>query len=611
MRRSTLRIAATVAVVLVLAGTVYADPDPAPPSNTADVTGGIFEEANDVFLSPTEFSELEQHVLFLQFDMPSATLFSQGIELGGSADLFGLYTAGYMRLLPEGSNGLLGGDESQQIEMDQNFLTDGGGLITGKTEQQQVITSFNREATTEVRLLVGLGSMGIGLGVLHDVDNNFGSYTPAGSVPTTPTFPALGATVTAATATSFSTFDDEGNLVATNVQQYGLGTDVNSQLDITASFGMPLTLAGLSLAVGTDVLVGFRDDSESASFESYSRVVGSASAISYTPGQTIDGSDPVAIDDLTDYSYDAGMDINSRITIMPTLYADLELELNETTMGYVGLSYMPTLNIYSARYTDNAGAEVRTAGIASTYESTTVDVVVNPADPTLLETTTTTISGWDATEISGMTNTVGLEVGADVTPAENFAFGVRYSPTFSYLSETERQTGEVVETEIVDNGDGVNGVDDSVTRTTVSRAGTTTTVRNIALSHTVNTGAQFFLTERIRVNLGAQVDQVLFDRTLTETVTNGVVELTEEEALNTTDAASDAFTLVDYQFDTDVRANPDDEQVQNLNGSSSVFYEAGFTFFFSETMFLDLRMDGSGGDIWNTNEWSLEMTILY
>ena len=80
---------------------------------------------------------------------------------------------------------------------------------------------------------------------------------------------------------------------------------------------------------------------------------------------------------------------------------------------------------------------------------------------------------------------------------------------------------------------------------------------------------------------------------------------------DTTDTAATTFVVTDYQFDTDVRAATDDSQIVTDAGSSSLVYDAGLTFFFDESMFLDLRMDATGGDIWSTNEWSLEMTILY
>jgi hypothetical protein len=595
-----------------MSGLAFADPGPAPPSNTGDISGGIFKEANDLYLSTTDFGDLMSNALFLQFDMPSGSLGGQGFEIGGTSDVFGMYMAAYLNAVVEGTNGQLGGGDSQTTAIDQDFIV-AGNVITGKTESRLVEVDYDVDSMLDFQALVGIGDMGIGIGAMHMANNGYGSYQANHNYDGNADWDATTVGTGSAAATNFSTFDAAGALVSTSAEQYGLGEDLNQALDITASFGMPLSLSEtLALEVGADVLVGFRNLSELAMMDSYVRVVGSGTAISYTPAATVDGSDPVAIADLTSYSYETAMEANKYTLIEPSLFGYVTMPVNEMVTGTAGLMYTPSLSLYSAKYTDNAGAAQKVSGLADTYSSVDISTAVNPNDFTLTETTTTSVDVWETEAISGMTNTVGLEFGIEVVPSERFRFGVMYSPTIVIGSSTSFFSGQEMQTEITDNGDGVDGVDDEVIRTTVDWGGYSESTKSFEIRNRVNTAAQFFLIpERLRVNLGAQVDNTMIDRVITEIVTNGTITLNEETATDTTDTAATTFVNTNYTFNADVRDDPDDEQTVNQAGSSALMYDAGLTFFFDENMFLDLRMDATGGDIWNTGEWSLEMTILY
>ena len=121
MRRSFVRpIVLIVVFGLLMSGLAFADP--APPSNTGDISGGIFKEANDLYLSTTDFGDLMSNAVFLQFDMPSGALAGQGFEIGGTTTLFGMYTAAYLNAIVEGTNGQLGGGDSQTTEIDQDLI---------------------------------------------------------------------------------------------------------------------------------------------------------------------------------------------------------------------------------------------------------------------------------------------------------------------------------------------------------------------------------------------------------------------------------------------------------------------------------------------------------
>jgi hypothetical protein len=286
--------------------------------------------------------------------------------------------------------------------------------------------------------------------------------------------------------------------------------------------------------------------------------------------------------------------------------------MNEVLTLTGGLGYDFELPLYRSTYMDNAGTEQTVSGRADYFSSTTVDTAVSPTDPSLTQTTTTTTTAWQTREISRNGHRFTPSVGVEVAPSERFRFGVSYWPRIWLNKTTSSYAGEAVEVQTVENGDGESGVDDSVTETTVSRSGYTVVDRDFEFENRVNTGAQFFLIpERLRINLGAAVTNLMVDRKRTETVTDGVLTREVRVAEDTTEPAEEDYVVTDSEVYDGVRANPDASRSTTEVGSSSVNYDAGLTYFFDESMFLDLSMNGGGGDIWNTTTWSLEMTILF
>lgn len=610
MRRSIVRaVVLIVSLGLCLSGLAVADP--APPSNAANISGGIFKEANDQYLSVNDFTDLESHVVFLQFDMPSGALNGQGFEIGGSAELAGMYVAGYLNSVVPGVTGNLGVNDSQTITIDQDFIIDGGGLITGKTEARSVSVDYNVDSLNDFRALAGLGPLGVGLRILQDASNNKGNLVPSATFAGAATWNDI-AVLPVATANSVTTTDTAAAIVAVNQDAFGLGTLNDQTLDFTVSVGTPLALGeSLALDVGGDLLVGFRNEDSSALRETYARTVGASTGGAFTPARTLDGSTPAEITDLTSYNFTEVLGSDSHMAIAPSVFANVEMPLNEIVTGMGGIDLGVSLPIYSARYNDAAGAEQRVSGRADSYYTQDVLRVVNLTDPGLTQQTTTTRRGWEAEDVSEFSISVDLSAGVEVVPNDRFRFGVKYVPMVMYTTSTSRHSGQAVETVVVDNGDGANGPGDSVTVSTINRSGFTETTKTLNIDNRVNTAAQFFLIpERLRVNLGAQVDNSIVAKTLADTVTDGILEYIVETAVDTTDTAA-TLTQTSYDRATEVRDTTDDSQILTQAGSSSLTYDAGLTFFFDENMYLDLRMDAGGGDFWSTGEWSLEMTILY
>ncbi len=610
-------VVVAVTVLLVTAGFAFADSDPVPPSNTSAVTGSIFEEANDKFLSPTDFSELDSSVLFLQFDMPgggSGPYGEQGFEIGAGTTLSDIYIGGYYGAAIPGKQGLLGGDESTYTNVNETFQLDGSGVITGRTTTRDVETHYRTESLNELRALVGLGSIGVGLEFYQESDSEFGSFQPTYTLPGPGPTAWNGITVNTASqvATTVTSENDAGELVSVVSEEYGLGEDADNGIYVDLKGGTTLEAMGMQISPQLDLATFISNESETAAFETFSRTVGAATSIAYTPTTSLTDEAPTEITDLTSYEYAEATENNSFVLLLPSVSADVEMPMNEALTLTGGLGYDFQLPLYRSTYMDNAGAEQTVSGRADYYSSTVVNTAVNGTDPSLTEVTTTTTTAWETEEISRNQHTFTPSVGVEVMPTERFRFGVSYWPRIMLQKTTNAYAGEAVEVQTIENGDGSSGEDDSVTETTVSRSGYTVVDRDFEFENRVNTGAQFFLIpERLRINLGAEVTNLMIDRRQSETVTDGVLTREVREADDTTEPAEEDYVVTDSEVYDGVRANPDASRTTSEAGNSSVNYDAGLTFFFDESMFLDLSMNGGGGNIWDTTTWSLEMTILF
>lgn len=609
------------AMMLLVAGLAFADP--ATPSNTSRVTGTIFEEPNDLYLDILGFTMLESNYVFLQFDMPSGPGVSF-YEIGGTTTKLGPYIGGLFQAYNIGTQGLLGSNEASTVDIDELLNLDANNQIIGKTQVRTSEAHASVSTSNNLQTLVGLGNIGVFVQAFHLQDNDTGSFDagyafPAGTAVGNILIGGndwLGGTgPVSSQATVTTTTDAAGTIVSVDSTEYGEGTAADSTLQFELSGGLPLALGGMTLGVGGGVVAAIDNGNASSAVETFSRAVGADYTAAYTPAQTLSGDVSAAIEDLTDYEYRAASGTESGFGLDPFVFAELTLPLNEAVEATAGAQFTTDFTFGSASYVDTAGAEQSVNGRAASYERVDVSVGPNPDDPTLTETVTTTDRAWNTVQEGAFDQQeIELGFGVAVTPSEMFRFGVHWTPVVTLSGTTSVYDGAAVRTVVTDNGDGADGLGDSVTETSVARAGYTETVSGFSFDNELNTAAQFYLTDRIRVNLGASYQNMLIDRTVTEVVTLGVAQRTERQALLTTTPPADetGWTVTNYVADDEVRdATVDASQTLVQTGDSEIRYEGGFTFFFSDTMFLDLRMDANGGDIWSTNEWSLEMTIEY
>ncbi|GAG92084.1 unnamed protein product, partial [marine sediment metagenome] len=139
------RLTLVLAICIILSAVATAS-DISVSSNTAETTGYIFWEAQDIYLNTQYFSELENPVLFLQFDTPGAS--APGLfQIGSGWWLNNLYVAGFYGFSNPYTLGTL-----EDIEIDTDLILDGSGLIVGKTEVRDVEVDYLKGSTNDIKL---------------------------------------------------------------------------------------------------------------------------------------------------------------------------------------------------------------------------------------------------------------------------------------------------------------------------------------------------------------------------------------------------------------------------------------------------------------------------
>lgn len=592
------------ALALLFSATAFSQQ---PPSNTSRVTDSIFQEAEDYYLDPTFFWLLQQTAIFLEFDMPSESSLN-GLQLGGATPKGAIYLAGLLNLDIAGKTGALTGNEAYYIDIDQDVLVDGNELITGKVETRTERTEYDLDNFASVTVLVGLQPLGIGNELGYYDYSVHGSFLPfysfAGSAVWTS--PSVDTTTSVATSTTVS--DTAGTIVSQNAE--GIGNGYHNTLGFfdTATVGFHLqrddSPLRASASLGGNLV-------NTGSFGAYQEILtgpGSDSAVDYTPGNTLDGSDPVLIPDVIYYLYEEGMEGGSFINFTGSIGAWIDSPLSPGVTATTGIEYSAQLPMYSNSYMDAAGAMQRIAGTADTFYS----VMFEPAvDGMFTGNTLTMTTVFETTEIASFSNTLMPETGVVVEAGDQLRFGIVYSPEITLDLNRQTVNGTAVRTVVYDDGDSVDSADDSVTEETITLANYSTDTTQLRIAHALSMVVQFFLIpQRLRINLGAQYAGTIVDRTVEKVATAGFTKYQKRIANGTTAPADDSEYYVDtYDILDNVRNNTDASKTVDLFGSSQLEYAAGLTFFFSESMILDLIMDASGS-ILDSASWALGVTIL-
>jgi hypothetical protein len=390
-------------------------------------------------------------------------------------------------------------------------------------------------------------------------------------------------------------------------EEYALGENSQSYFQDVLTVGLNMPLGDLALYGAVGFNFYSEDEGESAAYETYTTdsVTGYPS---YTPTTALPENTAAAIDNAETYRYTEASEDTSLIRMIPSLDAGIStpLAFDMPVTLEAGVGGQINLYNYSTAYDDLAGTEQSISGFASDFYET--NYTANETSPGVFETTATTIRAYQTQEYSYLSWEVQPEVSLVVEPDDRFRFGMGYMPNISGYKSSSVYAGGAQSVTTYEDGDGVNGntdgddPDDYVQTRTVTRNGESDTMTNFTLDHQVNVGAQFYLIpEKLRINLGSNFESRMIDKTSRTQTTTGTTEYTE-----TTSTNGAAAVETDYDIDT---TPPQQVDQDRISGDRNVDYDAGLTYFFSENMYLDLRL--WGGDIWNSGNWSLEMTIKF
>ena len=551
---------------------------------------------------------IENTVLFLMFDMPTNASTTGSFQAGAGTWLGGLYLAGFLNVNHPGKDGQNGGD-AETIDVDTDVLLDGNAQIVGRVETRDELNYYRNQIYDQLRVLVGLGkNLGIYGSVTYLDYGYFGSYSPTYTFPAPTNWSNPGWFSPSAPAQTVTVTDNDGTVISKTAAAHGDGyiRNFNINTDVGVGVNLPLGESNLALkgVVGFDVV----DYSEFAAGQSYTSTPGSDTGTSFTPTIGEGGEQPVAVAGVTSYSYDEYRQVESYLNINPQIDIRFLFPSTETVSLEGGWVLDANFRLYSGSYADATGATANAAGSTATYTQTSFT-----RTPSSIGTAvdTTQIDYAFAADRDFFDIDVSLPMAARFTPSEQFRFGLEYVPTVHSVIQSTSYTGQTVERVTYEDGDGVDSANDATTVTTVTAAGYSESYQSFEFRHSLSTAAQFFLIPgKLRVNLGAQVNQSMADRADSKTETTGMITYQQEVANGTADAAAEDLIETVYSVNTEVRNAVDFSSALALDGAvATVDYDAGFTFFFDENMFLDFNLD-SAGNIWDVNRWSLDMTIL-
>lgn len=554
-------------------------------------TNGTFTSDFDDYMDTISWSTLPSSVLFMQYDTPSQSG-PQQAQVGTGADLGGIYLGAFL-----GSDLPRTDADAESYLNNASVVYDSNGDPVGKQESITSSEGSNSLTDTDFDLLVGLnlGDMVLGIKNSLDLDQNDdigtlnipgrdGSWNnPLDAVATGDSYPnnpfGTGTAVTDSTSTTVT------NAAGTSTYDYretfdGTGYKKNNTLTDTLQVGLQMPMGGFDLQAYIDLGFSMTDNSfkagkitsETYYDDNYDDYEGVDNAVSYT-------SDSYQMDD-------------AYTTLRPGLMVNAVLPMGENVVVEAGLDYDLSLRM----------------GDPKSYSFT--GTTYTPSfDGTYLDTTTTVETLSMDQETTDMTNTIGIPLKVEVSPSEKFRYAASYYPQIQLGTVEDSYSGTITWTQTVDDGD--PNVETEVTTRTGTVEGKTSTTETLQINHYLSLGAQFYLRENLRINIGSWLGITQVNKTTTTVDAGDDSSYIETEQTGSADpVTTDSQYAAAYASDV-----ADSVTVENdvAGGFSGVYYNLGMTYFFSENMELDLRFTGTDvtKDIFSMGNWAALMTIRY
>jgi hypothetical protein len=590
------------ALLFVAGGVFGQDSEPRAPSNQDRSTSGVFEGPQDWYLDTDEWNKLGGSSLFFQLNTPDVGVINDFL-IGGVYWLSDSMLAG---LALDASSSIA----NTQTQSTNTILTlDSNNVIIGKAATDTRLLSDLDTLDYQVDGLVGLGvgDMDVGVGVGVDIFSSdlYGTLADVFGV----LVPVLGGVTTTTL---------NGAVVGTVGTEYDpMGYVENSTTGFSLEGGVALPFGDAVLRASGGLGLGFVGDSEYSGARSWIQDQDNPAALpDFTPpaAALFTEETAAALPGVTDFDFDSRTRSQGYTAISGGLGATADFPfsfLGQGGMVEAGLGYSLEIDRFSNTYTDSAGAEQTIQGTVDYQYDYAYDTTIVAADE--IATTITETRDWSLDGSTSSQHVIGLPAKFTAMPTPDFSWGIEFVPSFTLGTTTASSDDLTVTVTTVEDGDGINGnlddtaanddPDDSVTTRTQTSLGTTTETKTTQIRQQVNTGLQFFLAERFRVNAGANFDVLLMDRATTTTTVSGV-----DTDVTVTSTNGAAAVQTDYSID---QPGTDPSVTQIGLATTDVDYLLGFTFFFNDFLTLDARYVGSGGyqSIFEIGTFSFEATV--
>ena len=546
-------------------------------SPTKTITG-LYDEPLDQYLDTIEFKNLSTSVLFLPFDSPEYSgLNTFQIGYGNSFTDF-LYLSGNLSI---GNFG----DNTTESETLVPTVTTTGILTTGRQDVITATKNYIKNDILDSSMLVGLNLKSFILGIkvraaLYD-SSNYNQYTIA--APTISVFDVTPSTALAFTGATSSTTTSDYNA---NGDIYKKVVDFNDpdgyymdKINIySIDAGTELNIAKFSVGVRSTLSLTTVDESEHAK------------GINYTTYFNPLFPDRGGIDSPNTYTVEESTvtDMSNKLALL--IGGDLDLPIMENFDFSTGFSYKIDTDLSSdGRKT-------------SQYDKTSYTAVTSGE---FVNTASTSESFTITEDTTWVENSFILPVIFKSNFSDKFNIALGNSLQYDILvnnTDTSTSYTKVEETTSTDSL-----VPDTKKTTSRKYYGTTSYATTTTLTNTTATSAQFFLTDKVRINLGSSITVTPVTSTKTEINNTGIATETVTEVINneTVTTGSDAAN--------DTYVNDPKISVVNLPVDTDITYKLGLTYFFNDHMNIDLYYAASegGSDLWTIGNWSLLLTAKF
>lgn len=557
------------------------------PTKTITTT---FTEAVDQYLDVIDFNLLDTSVLFLQFDAPTESS-SSSTPLSpftiGMGNRYGenLYLGWNLSIENPGS------DEVESSTLSTTLQSD-GLTNQGRIDKLTTDSTTTKDSKYDFSLTTGLNikSFTLGLNGFVSYDESAsGTTTHIGAVsmgtPTTistyNTLPTISISTSSTKAVVDNIYDNKGNLsetIVTNVNPASDGYINNINLKYGIVAGTQLKLSNFKLDIRAFLNMNVLDKSQKGE------------NLNYVTNYENNFKDFMGIKNPSSVVKTNAEIIDIRNRLTTRISVSTMLPVLDNFDFETGLIYSLESNIYT------------NGGITKSY--TNVDYSANNTIDGIITTSKTTNQYDIKSEISDTTNLVILPLTFTSNFSDRFVIAIKNLLTYSLNTNTTTNSGSASETIVTSNSSSL--VNDTKKVTTNNYYNDTTDVTTHKINNTIYAGAKFYLTDKVRINLGSTV--VLNPFKLINTrpgkdgfATQTIVELIDGEEVTTN-------TKVDSNK-TPSKTNTDDSTLP----SSVIYYKAGMTYFLNENLQLDLQygMESVTGTIWTPGNWKLLLTAKF